>query len=133
MDNFFGTTILEKALDAAILRQQVISNNIANVNTPGFRPSAVAFEDQLKKAIAAQDEGGFEVVAEDLEPEQRKMLGDNYQLAGLQPSVMQEQGEVDVNKQMVNLAKNQILYNALVQKISGNFTGLKYVIDNSGR
>lgn len=44
-------SVLEQALSAASLRQKVISNNIANVNTPGFKKSNVIFEDLLQEAI----------------------------------------------------------------------------------
>jgi flagellar basal-body rod protein FlgB len=44
---------LEAALKGASLRQSVIANNIANLNTPGFRRHAVAFEKHLAEAIAS--------------------------------------------------------------------------------
>lgn len=40
-------TALERGLDAASLRQQVISNNLANVNTSGFKKSQANFEDLI--------------------------------------------------------------------------------------
>ena len=42
--------VLEKALDAAWMRNEAISNNIANVNTPGFKKSYVRFEELLSDA-----------------------------------------------------------------------------------
>ncbi|NLB63278.1 MAG: flagellar basal body rod protein FlgB [Fibrobacter sp.] len=42
---------LKKSLDAASLRGKAIANNIANVNTPGYRRIEVAFEDKLKDAL----------------------------------------------------------------------------------
>ena len=42
---------IKKGLDAGALRQRVIANNIANVNTPGFKKSAVEFESLLKAAL----------------------------------------------------------------------------------
>ncbi len=44
---------LHFALDGLSQRQRVIADNIANVNTPGFRASAVQFEGSLRSAIAA--------------------------------------------------------------------------------
>ena len=43
--------VLASALDGVSLRQRVIADNIANVDTPGFRASSVDFETQLKAAI----------------------------------------------------------------------------------
>jgi len=44
--------VLASALDGVTLRQRVIADNIANVDTPGFRASSVDFETQLKAAIS---------------------------------------------------------------------------------
>ena len=43
--------VLASALDGVTVRQQVIADNIANVDTPGFRATSVDFESQLKAAI----------------------------------------------------------------------------------
>ncbi len=124
MDLFEYSPPLEKALDAASLRQQVIANNMAHVNDPNYRGQQVAFEDNMRDALQKwfhsddpdeQAEGESEAVS-------------------LEPTVeASPNSKVDMNQEMANMAKNQILYNALTQKISGYFGSLKYVIDNSGR
>ncbi|MGD0440419.1 MAG: flagellar basal body protein [Acidimicrobiales bacterium] len=48
--------VLNFALDAIQERQQVIANNIANENTPGFQAQVVSFEQSLANAVA--DGGG---------------------------------------------------------------------------
>lgn len=50
------TAVLATALDGVTLRKRVIADNIANVDTPGFRASSVDFETQLRAAI---DDGDF--------------------------------------------------------------------------
>ncbi len=47
---------LHSALDGLQARQQAISNDIANVNTPYFRARSVAFEGNLKQALAFGDD-----------------------------------------------------------------------------
>ncbi len=42
---------LRKGLDVTSLRQQVIANNIANAETPGYKRSYVSFEDELKRVM----------------------------------------------------------------------------------
>lgn len=42
-----STVMVSKALDAAVMRQQAIAQNLANVNTPGYRRLSVEFESQL--------------------------------------------------------------------------------------
>ena len=48
-------TVLHGALDGLSLRQNVIADNIANVDTPGFRARSVDFETSLRSAIAGGD------------------------------------------------------------------------------
>lgn len=49
------TSGIETALDAVSLRQQISANNIANMNTPGFKASRVEFEANLSRAMATGD------------------------------------------------------------------------------
>jgi flagellar basal-body rod protein FlgB len=51
-------SVLNAALDGVSLRQQVIADNIANVDTPGFRASSVDFETSLRAAIASGNVDG---------------------------------------------------------------------------
>ena len=50
------TRCLEAGMKAASLRRAVIANNIANVNTPGYRRKAVEFEKFMAEAIASGEE-----------------------------------------------------------------------------
>jgi flagellar basal-body rod protein FlgB len=50
------TSLLGLALDAAVMRQQALAQNIANVNTPGYRRLSVNFEERL--AVAADTASG---------------------------------------------------------------------------
>ena len=49
--------ILGSALDGVALRQRVIADNIANVDTPHYRASSVDFESSLRAAISSGDPG----------------------------------------------------------------------------
>ena len=129
------TTILEKAIGAATLRTQVISNNIANANTEGYQSQGVAFENHMREAMANDEAKGSDtdfsmgkVVDDDLAME----VG-GWTKASLKPTIHEVPGKVNVNNEMANLAKNQIMYNALATKVSGIYGALKWVIENSGR
>lgn len=108
MFQLLDTQFLEKSLDAGSLRQQVIANNIANLNTPGYQAQTVAFESELRQAM--QD--GAEPA---------------------RPRVVAQPGRTNIHNEMASLAKNQIMYNALSNKISGLFAALKWVVENAGR
>ena len=55
--NFGKTTgILQRGMDVAMLRRDVIANNIANADVPNFKRSTVNFESSLKQALASEHE-----------------------------------------------------------------------------
>lgn len=130
------TTILEKALDATALRNQVISDNIANVNNADYQAKAVKFDEQLREALdhdkAKGKPGSFVFKSKLPKHMQIEQMG-GWTKENLAPTVEQVGGSIDVNTEMSGLAKNQILYQAYTSKVSGIYGALKWIIDNSGR
>lgn len=128
--------VLEKALGASSLRQKVISDNIANVNTPHFKKSEVVFEDVLQKALDGSNKGKLSLVRTNkkhlpipttgmgsLDPEINKITT---------TSMRNDDNNVDIDIEMADMAKNNIYYNAAAQQLGKYFTGLKSVI-NGGK
>ena len=128
------TTFLEKALDAASLRQQVIANNISNRDTAGYQAQTVAFEGHLREAMEAEKADGSDVgVKNNVDAEFSIDGTSGWTKASLKPTVESQEGGMNINNEMAGLAKNQIMYNALATKISGIYGSLKWVVENSGR
>jgi len=117
------------------LNVQVISNNIANINTQGYESQRVVFESHLKEVMALEkgEDDGWNVASTAVDPEFRLNSSGGFDAKSLRPTVESQGGPLDINQEMGNLAKNQIMYNALAGKISGVYGTLKYIIDNSGR
>ena len=61
-------TALNSALDGLSLRQRVIANNVANLQTPGFQAGKVSFESALADAVASGSGAVTPTVAQSLEP-----------------------------------------------------------------
>lgn len=120
--------ILEQSLTAASLRHKVVSNNIANVNTPGFKKSEVAFEHLLKDAL------GSSKLA--MANTNEKHISNSSSPVNITPAIntigdtaMRTDGNnVDIDIEMAELAKNNIYYNSVAQMLSRHFSGLKSVI-----
>lgn len=53
-------SVIHAALDGVALRQRVTADNIANIDTPGYRASSVDFESSLRAAISAGDPAAAE-------------------------------------------------------------------------
>lgn len=115
-----NTDILGKALDASWLRSEVISNNLANVDTPHYKRKDVVFESYLERAL--QNSG--KVSTKRLERVLPKVIEDNANL-----SYRMDGNNVDVDTEMAYLAQNQIKYNTLISQVNYNFSRLKTVLE----
>jgi flagellar basal-body rod protein FlgB len=130
------TTFLEKALNAASLRGQVISNNLSNVNNPDYQAQSVVFDSHLREAMDAESANGKDgewKFKSNLPPEMQIADAGGWTKANLRPTIETVGGAIDVNTEMASLAKNQILYNAYTAKVSGIYGSLKWIVENSGR
>jgi len=126
---FSNTKILEKALDATWLRNEVISNNIANVDTPGFKKSAVRFEDELEAAIVQRGIEGNKTRQNHINIGQASIDRIRPEIFTSEGTAMREDGNnVDIDAEMAALANNTIMYNYLVQKITREFSRIRNVI-----
>ncbi len=126
---FNSTAFLEKGLDAAWQRNEVISDNIANVDTPGFKRSEVEFESIFKSAMedaafnAKQTRAGHLLKgSSDLDYISSVVNKDGS------TSMRLDGNNVDIDYESAELAKNTIYYNTLIKKISSEFTRLKMAI-----
>lgn len=121
--------VLGQALQASNIRQGVISNNIANVNTPNFKKSEVVFEDELAKALfPGSDKLQLTRTRDNHLPlDGSHVISPKINL--IDNTTMRTDGNnVDVDVEMAELAKNNIYYNANVRQISSYFSSMKSVI-----
>ena len=124
---------LSRGLTAANLRHEVISDNIANVNTPNFKKSDVVFEDLLAKELYGDTSGRMALVRTNDRhlPMQR---GDGRATAAVErqntTTMRTDQNNVDIDVEMANMAKNQIYYNAMAKELSSYIMRVKNVISS---
>lgn len=116
--------VMDKAADAAWIRNNCINNNLANVNTPHYKREDVDFKAQLKEAMngfryLSTDQKVASLTNEDLRP---KSYIDH---AGF--SYRKDENNVDIDVENAYLAENQIYYNGLVTAITTEFTDLRTV------
>lgn len=126
---------LEQALAASSLRHKVISNNVANVNTPGFKKSEVVFESLLQRALDGGDGNTLPLVKTHEKhlpvTSSGEMITPVVNMIGT-TSMRTDENNVDVDIEMAEMAKNNIYYNAVAQQIGKYYTGIKSVI-NGGK
>lgn len=119
--------VLEQALSASSLRQKVISNNIANVNTPGYKKSEVSFEDMLQNAIGGDRLPMVKTNERHLTLQKKSIPNPEVNVMS-NTSIRTDGNNVDIDVEMAELAKNNIYYNAVVQQMSSYFSGIKSAI-----
>lgn len=122
----FDKTIdtLSTSLDLLLVRHSVISDNIANAETPGFKSRRVEFEAELQKAVDAHDAG---VESEPIASVKPIIFDDPRSELG------QDLNSVDMDREMAALTKNDVKYSASTQAISRKFNLLKYAISEGER
>lgn len=120
-------TILEKALDASWLRNEAISNNISNVDTPNYKRQVVEFEDFLSDAL---DNKKLK-----LKTTKEKHIARNFDDVKInihtdnsQNTMRLDGNNVDIDQEMALLAKNTIYYQSISRRISGKLNTIKNTI-----
>jgi len=126
---------LERGLQAANLRQEVMAHNLANVNTPNFKRSDVVFEELLARELYGEQD-----------PEKKKKLQmvrtHDKHLPFQEPefratarveqdnstTMRVDKNNVDIDIEMAGMAKNNIYYNALATQLGGYMRNLKNTI-----
>lgn len=117
--------VLDRAADAAWQRNEAISNNIANVDTPGYKRQDVAFESVLQQALGNNRYESMDdkVANVDLSRLRGRAYVDyanySYRLDG---------NNVDIENENAMLAENQLKYQGLISSINQEFTNLKTVM-----
>ncbi|WP_163530553.1 flagellar basal body rod protein FlgB [Halobacillus ihumii] len=118
-------TLLENSLNYTTAKNRAISNNIANVDTPGYKAKDVVFKHVLEGEMNS------------LEAKRTNSRHIPFSNEGNSPyKTVTQQGttynhngnNVDIDKEMNELAKNQILYQALVDRMGGKFRSLENVL-----
>jgi flagellar basal-body rod protein FlgB len=125
--NIFSGTInnLQNSLNYSVLKQKTIAQNIANIDTPNYKAKEVSrpsFQSELNGAMKAHRTDSRHL-------EFTSGAKSNTSIISKQNSTYNHNGNsVDIDKEMTELAENQIYYNALIDRINGKFNTLKTVI-----
>ena len=119
--------IMDKAADASWMRENVITNNIANVDTPGYKRADVDFQSALQREL-----GHSKYISLD-----KKVRSLNSDLSGLSVSSYTDAANysyrldgnnVDVDTENVELASEQLRYEMLTTAINEEFSRMKIVL-----
>ena len=114
--------VLDKAADASWTRESVLAQNIANVDTPGYKRKDLDFESQLQQQLKHYKYTNLDekVKKTDLSKLKANIYTDlsnySYRLDG---------NKVDIDTENFELASEQIKYEALTNSINAEFTRMR--------
>ena len=123
--------IFHRGLSASWTRNAVIRNNLANIETPNFKASGVAFESILKRSLT--ETGGFKPTLTHVNHRDwsgcidfenvRPMI---YRRNDL--SMRADNNNVDIDAENVRLVQNSIYYNMITEKLNSEIRRMKMAI-----
>lgn len=117
--------LMKNALDAASMRQEMISSNVANVNTADYKVNKVDFEtilDNVSNGTAMNKTNDLHIgfgSLEDVSPVVSKRTD---------TTVKENGNNVDIDIEMAEEASNSIYYNAMITQLNAKYSMLRSVI-----
>lgn len=121
-----SSTLLQKDLDGLWCRQQIISDNMANLETPGYKQKSVSFENELKNAMDSS---------------QNSLKDTMTRVGSVQPVTTEDESRtyradgngVDLEQQMTDMFRTTTNYSYSVQQMSDYFSRLRTAITGDAK
>ncbi len=126
-----GISLMWSALDGLAAQQQAIANNVANVDTPGYRRQSVPFEQVLRAQLGSH---GVEMTATAPGHLSGRVTGAPLgaaQAAEVLASGKNDGNNVEIEREMTELAQTQIKYYAVSQAMSAKLATLREIVTRS--
>jgi flagellar basal-body rod protein FlgB len=128
---FRHVNLMQRGMDAAWMRQEVHSHNIANVDTPGYKQQTVAFESMLRAAMSSGDK-----LKGTRTHEKHIHIGAPTDPTAVMPytvghthfNIRMDENNVDIDHEMHGLAANYIRYSTLQAQVMSEFSKMRMVI-----
>lgn len=123
---------LNTSLNLRLLNQNVISSNIANADTPGYKSKTMEFEGALRDALAVgggvtmEGHDGKHLVHRSTDPVEPEIYDDPRGVESLDGNT------VDRAAEMAKMAENQLIYDASAEMLKRKLGMLKYAISEGG-
>ena len=127
---FNGIDKIGRGLDASWTKNEVISSNIANIDTPGYKKKKVQFGDLLNGELSSLSS----LKTTNTRHIQVQNSKDGYVHISTDMSTANmrtDENNVNIDEEMSDLAKNQIYYNVLTQRATGEINKLQNAIRES--
>ena len=128
--------LAEKALDLRSKRMELISGNLANVDTPGYLAKDIDFEQTLADAVAgSRNESMTATSSSHISMNMDRISEAEGQLIFRRPvgNLSPDGNTVDLDREVTKLAENEIHYRTAAKMLKRRLGALRYAIDEVGR
>ncbi|MGI6435377.1 MAG: flagellar basal body rod protein FlgB [Syntrophomonadaceae bacterium] len=128
-------SLLNRAMDITWRAKEVSADNIANVDTPGFKRSEVLFQKNLQQALSLRGPKGLAAThARHMQGRASRMKGGNSIIIDriTDSSYRNDGNNVDIDMEMAGLTKANLFYDALSQSMSNEIRLLRLAITGRG-
>lgn len=119
---------LEQALSTSTLQQRTITSNISNVDTPNYKRQAVSFQDNLHEAMSSHNLNSFKTNPNHFSFSTEQQNNKALVKTDASSLVKSNGNNVDMDLEMAELAKNQLLYNSIIEKTNNQIRDLRTAI-----
>ena len=107
--------LIEAGLKTESLRQRAIANNVANIQTPGYRRIDIRFKEQLAKALASSGDVDFSKIAPQIyQPRQTPVKSDG--------------NDVSLELEVGELVKNSLRHKAYIRLLNKKYQQIELAI-----
>ncbi len=119
-------------------KQKVISGNIANINTPGYKAKELVFENELQKASDAS-KSRLDLATthpSHIKHHKSESVSQSNQPRLVEKKGLQEQNDgnnVNLDQEMSEMAKNNVMFNAIQSSIKKDANWFRSVIESSSK
>lgn len=120
MDIFSSIDVMNKAVDASLVRKELINQNISNSDTPGYKRVDADFESVLAKEVELRGINGI-----DIKNLKAKIYTDHQTT-----SYRMDGNNVDIQIERSEQAKVEMRYNALVTRMNAQLGRIKNILQN---
>ena len=132
---FSGTvSLLEKALDIRSMKHNLIISNVANKDTPNYKAFDLAVEEEMQKLRGTADTVTLRKTQKGHLPSKKESCPE-ISIARTSKGYEQniDGNTVDIEREMTNLAENNLLYDAMAQIMRKKLQGLKVAIQGGSK
>lgn len=129
---FNTINMFQGALDGASKRHEAISDNLANVNTPGYKRKEVSFEQKLEEAYIPESGWCSDLGPEGFKEKSKKSIEPVVNQVD-DTSMRNDKNNVDPDREMAKLSKNTLYYSGTARMLKQQFNYLNGLIQSLGR